>query len=74
MIDGLVKFWDMIYVSDSSEIKKLTLREIYVKPYLGHLGYQKTLTSMKKFYYFPNMKKEVTKFITRCLDFQHVKS
>lgn len=70
--DGLVRFSDMIYVLDNSEIKKVILREFHVKPYLGHPAYQKTLTTMKKFYYWTNLKKDVTKFVARCFDCQHV--
>eukprot|EP00253_Pinus_taeda_P003651 PITA_03651 len=68
--DGLVQFRDMIYVSDDSELKKLILREFHAKPYSGHLGYQKTLTTMKKLYYWLSLKKEVVEFVARCLDCQ----
>lgn len=60
----------MIYVSDNSELEKLILREFHLKPYLGHPGYQNTLTNVSKFYHWPNMKKEVIKFVARCLDCQ----
>ena len=69
----LVRFKDRIYVSDNSDLKKATLREFGVKPYLGHLGYQKTLTTMKKFYYWPNIKKDVAGFLATCFDYQRVK-
>eukprot|EP00253_Pinus_taeda_P030645 PITA_30645 len=38
--DGLVRFRDRIYVSDSSDLKKVILREFHVKPYseCKHLG------------------------------------
>lgn len=72
-MDGLVRFMDMIYVSDDSELKKLILRELHVKPYLGHPRYRKTLIAVKKFYYWPNLKKEVEGFVARCLDCQEVK-
>ena len=49
--DGLVRFKDKIYVPDSSELKKVILREFHVKPYLGHPRYPKTLTTVKIFYY-----------------------
>jgi len=49
--EGLVRFRDKIYVPDSSELKKVILREFRTKPYSGHPGYQKTLTAVKKFYY-----------------------
>ena len=45
--DGFVKFRNRIYVSDKHELKKVTLREFHVKPYLGHPGYQKKLTTMR---------------------------
>jgi len=54
--DGLVRFRDRLYVSNSSEIKKVILREFHLKPYLGHPGYQKTLTIVKRFYYWPNLR------------------
>jgi len=70
MTDGLIKFRDKIYVLDNSELKNLILREFHVKSYLGHLGYPKTLTAMKKFYYWLNLKNEVVEFVARCLDCQ----
>jgi len=58
----LVRFRDKIYVTDDSELKNLILREFHAKPYLGHLEYQKTLTVVKRFYYWLNLKKEVENF------------
>jgi len=37
--NGLVRFRNMIYVPDSSELKKVILREFLLKPYLRHPGY-----------------------------------
>jgi len=70
---GLVRFRDKIYMPDDNEIKKIILREFHVKPYSGHLGYQMTLTRVNKFYYWPNLKKEVAEFMVRCLGCQQVK-
>jgi len=38
-------------VPDNNELKKFSLREFHAKPFSGHLGYQNTLTTVKKFYY-----------------------
>jgi len=38
-MDGLVRFRDMIYVLDNSDLKKLTLKEFHAKSYSGHSGY-----------------------------------
>jgi len=67
---ALIRFRDKIYVSDNSELKKVILREFHVKPYLDHPGYQNTFTVVKKFYYWPNLKKDVAEFVARCLDVQ----
>jgi len=39
MEDGLVRFRNMMYVSDNSELKRLILREFHIKRYSGHPGY-----------------------------------
>lgn len=68
MVDGLVRFRDKIYVPYFSDIKKLIWRDFQVNPYSGHLGYQKALKVVKKFYYWPNLKKEVAELMARCFD------
>ena len=73
-IDGLVRFMDRIYVPDNSEFKKLILRKYYAKLYSSHPRYHKTLTTMNKFYYSPNLNKEEVEFLARCLDCQQVKA
>ena len=67
---GLVRFRDKKYVSDNSELKKVILREFHVKPYSSHPGYQKTLTTVKRLYYWSNLKRDVAKFVARCFDCQ----
>ena len=67
--DRLVRFRDGIYVSDNNELKKVTLRDFHAKLYSGHPCYQKTFTAVKKFYYWPNLKKDVAEFVVKCFDF-----
>lgn len=67
-INGLFKFRDRISVPYNSDIKKLILREFHGKLYSGHPGYHKMLIVVKKFYYWPNLKKEVVEIVVRCLD------
>jgi hypothetical protein len=43
-------------------------------PYVGHLGYQKTIVVVKRQYYWPRMKNEVVGFIAKCLECQKVKA
>lgn len=46
---------------NSSEFKKVILRDFHAKPYSSHLGYQKMLTVMKKFYYWPKYEERLSK-------------
>ena len=73
MTDGLVRFKDRIYVLNCSKLKNIILREFHANPYSGHPRYQKRLMTMNKFYYWPNLKKEVAEFFAICLDCQQVK-
>jgi len=45
-----------------------------VKPYSGHLCYQKALTIVKKFYYWLNLRRDVGNSMARCFDCQRVKA
>lgn len=72
-VDGLVMFRDRIYVPNFNELKNLILRELHLKSYSSHQGYQNTLTTVNKFYYWLNLKKEVVEFMARCSDCQQVK-
>lgn len=65
----LVTFRDKIYVLDSSDLKKVTLREFQVKPYSRHPRYWKTMTPIKKFYYWMNLMKDVAVLMAGCLDY-----
>jgi hypothetical protein len=41
-------------------------------PYARHLGYHKTITVVRGKYFGPGMKKDVTKYFSRCMEFQKV--
>jgi hypothetical protein len=62
-----------VYVPNDQELKNMLLSEMHKFPYVGNLGYQKTIAAVKNKYYCPGMKKEVVDFIARCLECQKVK-
>ena len=72
--DGFLLFKDRLYVPNVSKIKLLILDEVHKTPYSGHPGYQKTVTMLRKDYFWPNMKSETAEYIARCLDCQQVKT
>ena len=47
-----------LYVPNVPKIKLLILNEIHKTPYSGHPGYQKTITMLRKDYFWPNMKND----------------
>jgi len=66
--DELVKFRERIYMSDDSDLKKVIFGEFHVKLNSSHPGYQKTLTKVKRPYYWHNLKIDVAEFVARCFD------
>jgi hypothetical protein len=57
---GLLRFENRLYMPDSAELKLIVVDEVHKKPYSGHPGYQKTITTLRKLFYWPNMKGETT--------------
>ena len=50
---------DRMYVPNVPKVKLLILDGIHKTPYSGYPGYQKTITMLRKEYFWPNMKTEV---------------
>ena len=63
-----------MYVPNVLKVKLLIIDEIHKTPYSSHPGYQKTITMLRKEYFWPNMKTEVAEYIARCLECQQVKT
>ena len=56
---GLLLHKRRLYISNSEEIKLIVMKELHKRLHLGHLGYQKMITMVKKYFFWPNMKNEV---------------
>ena len=65
--ENLIKFNGRIYVPNSDEMKRLIMKETHRKPYSSDRGYQKTLKTIKNYYYYSNLNKEVVDFVGRCI-------
>ena len=68
---GFLLYKDIMYVP---KVKLLILDEIHKTPYSVHPGYQKTITMLRKEYFWPNMKTELAEYIARCFECQQVKT
>ena len=47
--------------------------EIHQAPYSGHPGYQKTIATARKQYFWAGMKKDIIEYISKCMKFQEEK-
>jgi hypothetical protein len=65
---GLLRFKNRLYIPDSVELKLIGLDKVHKKSYSGHPGYQKMITTLRRLFYWPNMKGETTKYLARCQD------
>jgi hypothetical protein len=68
-----MKYNNIIYVPNNTNLKNLILVELHKKHYLGHPGYQKTMKTMKKEYFWTRMKTDVVEYLARFLECQQVK-
>jgi hypothetical protein len=71
--DGTLLYKNKIYVPNFQELRFMILNEMDNVPYGGHLGYQKTMASIKSHYFWPGMKKEIVEYIARCMECQKIK-
>jgi hypothetical protein len=73
-IDGILLCQNIIFVPNIQDLKCMILHEMHNVPYARHPGYQKTVATIKSHYFQPSMKKEIVKYITRCMECQKVKA
>ncbi|XP_074292398.1 uncharacterized protein LOC141619268 [Silene latifolia] len=71
--DGSLRFGQRWCVPANGELKKKILTEAHATPYSVHPGGDKLYKDLKKTFWWPNMKKEVAEFVSRCLTYQRVK-
>ncbi|XP_058775203.1 uncharacterized protein LOC131649459 [Vicia villosa] len=70
---GVVRFCDKICISDVSTLKRSILEEGHQSGLSIHLDATKMYQDLKKIFWWPQMKKEVAKFVYACLNFQKSK-
>ena len=61
----LLLYKDRLWIPNVPKIKLLILNEVHKIPYSGNPGYQKTITMLRKYYFWPNMKTELAEYIAR---------
>ena len=70
---GILRFKHRICVPDSAELKQTILEEAHRSKYVMHPGITKMYNDLKREFWWPGMKKDVTQFVLKCLTCQKVK-
>lgn len=60
--------------SNDASLKQDILHEAHNSTYVMHLVSNKMYNDLKLFYWWPDMKNEITKHVTKCLVCQQVKT
>ncbi|XP_074298123.1 uncharacterized protein LOC141628938 [Silene latifolia] len=68
-----LKIWRKWCVPNNAELKKLIMIEAHCTSYSVNLGGDKLYKNLMKTFWWPDMKKEIAEFVTRCLTCQRVK-
>jgi hypothetical protein len=62
-----------LYIPNYDNLKRFIMDEIHKRPYTGHPGYQKIITTTKKKFYWPGLKNDIADYLDKCLECQQVK-
>ncbi|TQE09442.1 hypothetical protein C1H46_004935 [Malus baccata] len=72
--DGMLMQDKRMYVPKNEELKKEILDEAHISAYAMHPGGTKMYHTIRPFYYWPGMKREIAEYVSRCAICQQVKA
>ncbi|KAM2774297.1 hypothetical protein COP1_019197 [Malus domestica] len=72
--DGMLMQENIMYMPNNEELKKEILDEVHCSAYAMHPGGTKMYHTIRPFYYWPGMKREIAEYVSRCIVCQQVKA
>ncbi|KAB2617300.1 S ribonuclease [Pyrus ussuriensis x Pyrus communis] len=72
--DGMIMQKGRMFVPNNLDLKKAILDEAHISAYAMHPGATKMYHTIRPFYYWPGMKREIAKYVSRCVVCQQVKA
>jgi hypothetical protein len=72
--DGTLMFGTRLCVPNDENLKHEILEETHNSAYVMHLGGTKMYRTLREHYWWPNMKREIAAYVSKCLVCQQVKA
>ena len=72
--DGMLMFGTRMCIPTVDNIRREILDEAHNAPYAMHPGTTKMYQTLRQHYWWSGMKKDIAKFVSRCLTCQQVKA
>ena len=72
--NGVLYYKDRVYVSDYNDLRKLIIEEAHSGSFSIHPGSTKMYRDLKMLFWWSEMKRNVSEFVTKCLVCQRVKA
>jgi hypothetical protein len=73
LYEGLLTYINIFYIPSCDDLKRFIMDELYKRPYIDYLGYHKMITTTRKQFYCPRLKKHIVDYLAKCLECQQVK-
>ena len=71
--DEILTYKNRIYIPNVADLRMIVMDEIHQAPYSGHPGYQKTIATTRKKYFWTGMTKYIIDYISKCMKCQQMK-
>ena len=71
--DRLLTYKGRIYIPNVADLRRVVMDEIHQALYFGHPGYQRSIATARKQYFWTGMKRDMDEYILRCMKCQQVK-
>jgi hypothetical protein len=55
-------------------LKRFIMDELHKRPYIGHPGYQKMITTTRKQFYWHGLKRDIADYLAKCIECQQLKA
>jgi hypothetical protein len=73
MNDGSLMMGQWLYVPNDGTVKRMVLREAHESKFSIHPGSTKMYRDLKHLYWWPNMKRKIVEYVSKCGICQQVK-